>query len=812
MRRLLRLVGAILMGAVALAALATGVLVWRLQRGPLPLDFLVPRITASLTEGPDAWRVELENLELVWGSAPRHVELRGRGLRIASPDAGASVRLDAVRIRLRGRALLRGQIAVEAIELHGPDLHLVRDVGGRFGLELGTPSGEARDLGWLSSALGRLEHVSVRDGHIVFVDEASRATWSIPHVDGDVWRANGPMRVQLGVSLAAGDAAIPLWLSGIYRFEAATLTLEVSTSGAETAAAFAAWPASLAPAAHAWVTKRISEGHIRQSVLGASGHVVRGDDGPKLVLDALDASVAFDGLRVRYGDTMPAATGIGGVAAFTRGDVTVAVETGKLDALALGPASVRVAWPPGAPNRIAIDVVARGPLASLVGVLDHEPIALGERIELPTTGVAGTTTTRVRLAFPLEGRPALGKLGLHARSTISDAALPDVGGRWSVTRGEARVVADDRTVEVSGTAELGGVPISLHFQDRLARAGASRLELASRLDAGWREALGLATGTWLTGPVDARVRIASGRDLQTTAAVDVDLAPADVDVPSLALRKAAGMPGRVLARLVLAKADVAAVEHFQIDAGTVTIRGSAARAAPGGPWERIDADADLGDTEERGRMTLGLRAGGQDGSGWNMMLESQDVGRLLHAYGYENAKGGTLALEGTVGLGVEGLPLDGRLTAEHVTLTNLPWLVKAVSLASLRGLFDLGAEQAVTIDRAVATVAHRPPSTIEIRDAVARGPKMGFTVSGRVDHAAGTIDLEGTLVPSYYMLNEGVASIPVVGDVLGKVTGGALQAVSFTARGPRTDPVVAVQPLSSLAPGVVRDWLRKLGL
>jgi hypothetical protein len=89
---------------------------------------------------------------------------------------------------------------------------------------------------------------------------------------------------------------------------------------------------------------------------------------------------------------------------------------------------------------------------------------------------------------------------------------------------------------------------------------------------------------------------------------------------------------------------------------------------------------------------------------------------------------------------------------------------------------------------------------------------MGLTVSGRVDHVAGTIDLEGTLVPSYYMLNEGVASIPVLGGMLGKVTGGALQAVTFTARGPRTDPVVTVQPLSSLAPGVVRDWLRKLGL
>src|SRR5437899_4700044 len=117
MRRLLRFAVALLIGVAALAAVAAGLLVWRLQRGPLPLDFLVPRITASLAEGGDAWRMTLDGLELVWQPAARHVELRARGLRVARHDDSASVRLEAVRIRLRRRALLRGKIVVEAIEL-----------------------------------------------------------------------------------------------------------------------------------------------------------------------------------------------------------------------------------------------------------------------------------------------------------------------------------------------------------------------------------------------------------------------------------------------------------------------------------------------------------------------------------------------------------------------------------------------------------------------------------------------------------------------------------------------------------------------
>jgi hypothetical protein len=124
----------------------------------------------------------------------------------------------------------------------------------------------------------------------------------------------------------------------------------------------------------------------------------------------------------------------------------------------------------------------------------------------------------------------------------------------------------------------------------------------------------------------------------------------------------------------------------------------------------------------------------------------------------------------------------------------------------------MGSEQTVVIDRVIATVASRPPSTIEVKNMVARGPQLGLTLEGTIDRASDALDLRGTVIPSYYFLNEGADRIPVIGNIIGFATAGALQAVTFNVTGTRAEPVVTVQPLSSMAPGVIREWLRRLGL
>ena len=811
MRRLLRLVVIVLCLGVAGTLAAAAALVWRLQRGPVSIDFLVPRIAAELAAGEGQWRVTVDGLDLVWAVAAHQVELRAHGLRIAKANGEGQVSLEAARIRLRRRALLRGEIDVIALELDAPVLQLVRDRAGRLGMQVGTPSEGTQDLGWLDHVLRRLEHVAVHDGQITFIDEQSQTRWSLPQVDGDAWQSGGPIQVRVGLAMGSQASPIPVWIEGTYRPGAGTLVLVASSPGAAVGPAFAEWPASLVPEAHAWVTSHLKEGRVRDVRLECTGHVVR-DGARRVAIDTVDARVAFDGLAVRYLDTMPPATDVAGTARFTRDDVTVTIDRGTLDALVVGPATVRVAWPANARNHLAVDVTTRGPLASLIAVLDHEPVALGQRAIFQSRGLAGVATSRVRLAFPLGGRVVLGQLGLHATATISGATAPYVAGDWDVANGNATVVVNDRAMEVRGTGDLRGVPVAVHYESRLGSGTASRLVVTGRLDDAARERLGMATAPAITGPVDVVARFTPSADGRVAAAVEVDLGPAAVDVRALALHKEVGEPGRVAARASLVRGTAMAIEQVEATAGAVTVRGAARRAPGGGAWDRVDGTVSFAipdRPDDPALLEFGLRARERR---WQTTIASRNFGLVLRAYGYEHGRGGRMTFAGTTELPGADVPLEGQLTIESLTLLRVPWLLKVASLASIRGLLDVGSEPVVSISRFVATVAHRTASTIEVRDGVGQGSKLGGTVSGTIDFAADTLDLEGTLVPSYYLLNQGADRIPVLGALMNRATGGAIQAVSFKARGPRADPAVTVQPLSSLAPGVVRDWLRKLGL
>lgn len=811
LRRLLRVTLALVVLLTVAGGAAAGWIAWRLREGPLPLDLLVPRVKAALAEQTEGWSVDLAGLELAWVPTSRQLELHARGIRLARPSDGVDVRLDALRVRVKRRALLRGAVVVTAVEFDGPTLRLVRDADGHVALRQGEAEGGTRDLDWLWAMMRRLERVAVRNGRVLFLDETTRTVWALPAVEAEATRDGGPVTLEVTASLLAAEATIPLRIDGLYKPERGTLALQASSPGADTAAAFAAWPETAAPKARAWVVSNLTGGRVGQSVLAVNGHVER-DDGWELVVDSLDAVVPFEGLTVRYVDTMPRAVGVAGRATFTREGLDVAVTSGRLDQLDLHPARVRVAWPRGVPPRLAVDVRPRGPLVSLLAVLDHEPIGLGKRLGLKARGNAGTADARVRLAFPLAGRPKLGALGLRASATIADATLPQVAGEWDVRRGDLRVSVSDHAAAIDGTAELRGVPARVRIRDHLHPVGGRRIELAARLDDAQRAALGLDPGAALTGPVDASVRIAT-RQATTVVDASADLTPAAIAVGALAMRKAPGAPGRAVARIALAGSGVGAVEHFAVTAGLATVSGSAARSANGGPWSSADAVVTFAlpdRPDDPPTLDLAFRRG--DAGAWRLTLGSRNVGECLRAYGYENARGGRLAFEGTLDPAAAGLALEGKLTVETVTLSRVPWMVKLVSLASLRGLLELGSEQDVELDRVVATFAHRPPALLEVRDAVAHGPKLGLRLAGTIDTAKDTVDLDGTIIPSYYLLNEGVDRIPVVGGILKYATGGAVQAVTFTVRGSRAEPAVSVQPLSSLAPGVTREWLRKLGL
>ena len=96
----------------------------------------------------------------------------------------------------------------------------------------------------------------------------------------------------------------------------------------------------------------------------------------------------------------------------------------------------------------------------------------------------------------------------------------------------------------------------------------------------------------------------------------------------------------------------------------------------------------------------------------------------------------------------------------------------------------------------------RMPGRVALRNGVVRGPVLGGTIDGVVDYNNDDVHLRGTLVPLYGP-NNLLGQIPVLGLFMGGDKEG-LFGVTYEVVGRPSNPILRINPISALAPGILR--------
>lgn len=701
--------------------------------------------------------------------APRRTELRLRvhGLVPATlATEGAADPQDPL-----GRALARVTLPLDAtVDLTLDDalrpMHAALDVAGTAGTLA------VRDIVGLDLAVDRARLVARADSGGLVVDE---------------------------LTLGLGDLALQAQGRLTGREDPRALEVQATLARLATDDLGRWWPPIAVPAARRWVTTHIGGGLVRDVQARLTGTVHTGDAAGLEVTD-VRATCAFDGLTVTWLDGMPPVTEIAGTATFARAGGDFAVTGGQLAGVEVVRATVRIPWA-AEPPRVVVDAQARGPLASALATLDHEPLRLVTPIGIAPQAVGGTVETRVGVDVPLVEpvEPAV-----TAKATLAGVTIAHFIRDWSIAGGSLALALDPDGLAVTGDVRVEGVPAHVAVRQERGEGAGRTIEVQGRIDRAGRVALGLDPGAWADGPMDVTARVVHHGAEPGTLALDVGLRDTTLDLPLLALVKPAGTPGRATARLTLAGDAVTAVDAAELVSGGTTLRGSATRTPDGERWQTVDVHATLAPrppATSPARATIAVRPAGTT---HRLTLAADDAGTLLRALVAEGeVDGGALGFEGTVDLATADFPFQGHLTIDRFRLVQAPWLLRVATVASLGGLVDPLSRDGVAFDQLTADLAwHRPVLTLT--DAAARGRTLSLTLAGTSDRDAGTLDLKGTLIPSYFGLNEAPGRIPVVGEML---TGGALQAFAFEVTGPAADPKVSVNPLASLAPGALRKLL-----
>ncbi len=194
-----------------------------------------------------------------------------------------------------------------------------------------------------------------------------------------------------------------------------------------------------------------------------------------------------------------------------------------------------------------------------------------------------------------------------------------------------------------------------------------------------------------------------------------------------------------------------------------------------------------------------------------LRLQAANAGLLLNGlFGFRSIRGGHLELTATLSPKPTARELAakriidyrGVLHMTNFTVIHQPFLTRLFSAGSLTGLINLMGGKGIAVDKLMAPF-RMDAGILNIIDARASGPAIGVTGSGYFDRRNDTVALEGALVP-IYGLNSILGAIPVLGDVLVSKKGEGIFGFSYAVRGNAEEPDVSVNPLSVLAPGILR--------
>jgi hypothetical protein len=94
---------------------------------------------------------------------------------------------------------------------------------------------------------------------------------------------------------------------------------------------------------------------------------------------------------------------------------------------------------------------------------------------------------------------------------------------------------------------------------------------------------------------------------------------------------------------------------------------------------------------------------------------------------------------------------------------------------------------------------------IRIGDSLVQGNELGASASGLIRKSDGVVDITGTIIP-IYALNSFISNIPIAGDILTGGKGQGIIGVTFALGGNVDKPVFQMNPVSAVAPGILRKF------
>ena len=224
-----------------------------------------------------------------------------------------------------------------------------------------------------------------------------------------------------------------------------------------------------------------------------------------------------------------------------------------------------------------------------------------------------------------------------------------------------------------------------------------------------------------------------------------------------------------------------------------------------GKGSRVDALKISGVTNGGGAVALSNRV---EGGQRQVQIQSADAGSILRFFDYyDKMSGGSI----NISLGSDGDgPLRGSIDARDFLLINEPRMRSLVGGKPNDGGPSL--KDAVKKDIDVSKVRFsrgsasivKGENSLSLSEGILRGDLIGLAFKGTAYDPDGNMNMTGTFMPAYG-LNRIFGEIPLLGQLLGNGEERGLIGITFRLSGKAKKPLLSVNPISLIAPGIFRQ-------
>ena len=372
------------------------------------------------------------------------------------------------------------------------------------------------------------------------------------------------------------------------------------------------WPRAWGENAWTWCVSHLSAGRASET----RARVRLGLDGEGGVrVETIKGEIDMDGITVDYLPPMPKVARVSGQATFDKTRFDIFILGGETFGLKVREGSIFFTGLDQYDQVADIQLLIDGPVRDAMKLIDHEPLGFSTVLGIDPAKTSGQALTRLKLGFIVEHALSLDRVEVSATSEMTEVTIADAVFGHSVSEGSLALSVDKTGMDVSGKIMLGAIPAALewrrNFLDEAPFRG--RYQLSARINeirdlADVGIDLGLNSGDFIRGAMDARVLLTVDDGGAGILNASLDLARAELDIPALAWSKKAGTAATARMDVKLQGDRVKEITRFDLVAGDIVIQGSA-RTAPDG-LERIDLDRVVhGRTDMRG-VLIPRRDGG----------------------------------------------------------------------------------------------------------------------------------------------------------------------------------------------------------